>query len=375
MTPTPTPNPGADLRELRVLGGPQRGAALPLEPDRTYTVGTAFGADVVLRAAAGTAEGSASIRVQPDGLWLQAGTGEVAVDGAALAAGESRVVRWGTPWQIGDTVLAAGPQGDWESAPSAMPAPEAAVSPSTARATSPLPSPARLRGWGRRLATGGAAVVVASLSMWALAMAISPAAPRPDALAQRAQATLHAAGMTAVTVTLPAGQAEPLVEGYLDTHAQRTRAESLLAAQGLRPRFAVWINENLAQAVQDVYRVHGISAEVQTLGPGRVRVHTALADATTLASVEKAVRRDVQGLNQLDTRNAPPPGMPSPVPTLDDPGKRVASIVTGEEPYVATQDGTRYFIGALLPTGHRILAIADGRVELEREGQSTALTF
>jgi type III secretion protein D len=194
-------------------------------------------------------------------------------------------------------------------------------------------------------------------------------------LAQRAQATLHAAGMSTVTVSVAAGQNQPLVEGYLDTHAQRTRAEALLAEIGLRPRFSVWINESLAQAVQDVYRVHGISAQVQPLGPGQVRVRTALADVAPLATVEQTVRRDVQGLKRLETQNAPPPGVPSPIPDVHDAGKRVASIVAGDEPYVATQDGTRYFIGALLPTGHRILAINDGRVELEREGQNTALAF
>ena len=373
----------SDPRELRVLAGPQCGAVLPLLPQRSYSIGTRFGADIVLRQPAVPAEGAtggedaecrASISLEPEGVLLLAQAGQVQVDGTALAVGESRLVPWTTPWQLGGCTLAAGPQGAWTPA-----APAAATSPAPAPTAAPAapaaPTPARLRGWGRRLATGGGAVVLASLSMWALAMAIAPASPRPEALAQRAQATLHAAGMTAVTVSLAAGPADPVVEGYLDTHAQRTRAESLLAAQGLRPRFAVWINENLAQAVQDVYRVHGISAQVQTLGPGRVRVNTALADVSALASIERTVRRDVQGLNQLDTRNAPPPGVPSPVPALDDPGKRVASIVTGDEPYVATQDGTRYFIGALLPTGHRILAIADGRVQLEREGLNTALAF
>jgi len=106
-----------------------------------------------------------------------------------------------------------------------------------------------------------------------------------------------------------------------------------------------------------------------------VRVSTALADTAPLAGAEQAVRRDVQGLKQLEVRNAQPASLPSPIPALDDPGKRVASIVAGMQPYVVTQDGTRYFIGALLPTGHRILAIEGGRVELEREGQNTALAF
>lgn len=368
--------------ELRVLDGPQRGALLSLVPGGHYTLGSDWNADIVLRpAGAADAEAAAeaataSISLQAAGLLLSAQAGSVSADGRALAPGESAFVPWMQVWQVGDSQLAAGPPGPWAD-PEAADAAHAAPAATAAAAAGPAKAPAaqRVLGWGRRLATTGAAVVAASLSMWAIATAIAPQAPRPEALAQRAQASLHAAGMTAVTVTAQAGVSDPVVEGYLDTHAQRSRAEQLLAAQGLRPRFAVWVNESLAQAVQDVYRVQGVSAQVQTAGPGRVLVTTALSDPTPLAALERAVRRDVQGLNQLDVRNTAPPTAPSPVPAMDDPGKRVSSIVAGAEPYVVTQDGTRYFIGALLPTGHRILAISDGRVELEREGQSVNLVF
>jgi type III secretion protein D len=368
MSATPTTELQRSAHELRVLGGPQQGAVLPLQPQRRYTVGSEWGADIVLREPApGATAGSARLELRAEGVLLEALTGHVSVDSQPLVAGESRLLGWASAWQVGEATLAAGPPGAWAAASAAEPAAEA-----PARTA---PTPQQVQGWGRRLAAGGATVAAASLSMLALAWAIAPTEPRPEALAQRAQASLHAAGMHTVTVSLAPGMAEPVVQGYLDTHAQRTRAETLLAELGLRPRFAVWINESLAQAVQDVYRVHGISAQVQPLGPGQVRVTTALNDVTPLAAVEQTVRRDVQGLNRLDTQNAPPAGVPSPIPDVHDPGKRVASIVAGSEPYVVTQDGTRYFIGALLPTGHRILAIADGRVELEREGQNTALVF
>lgn len=53
----------------------------------------------------------------------------------------------------------------------------------------------------------------------------------------------------------------------------------------------------------------------------------------------------------------------------------MASVVSSDQPYVVTLDGTRYFLGALLPTGHRIVAISGSQVQLEREGESTALVF
>ena len=64
---------------------------------------------------------------------------------------------------------------------------------------------------------------------------------------------------------------------------------------------------------------------------------------------------------------------------VDDPGKRVAAIVSGNPPevppYLVTADGTRYFEGALLPTGHRIAAIGQHEVLLEKDGARTPLVF
>ena len=43
--------------------------------------------------------------------------------------------------------------------------------------------------------------------------------------------------------------------------------------------------------------------------------------------------------------------------------------------YLVTADGARYFIGAMLPTGHRITQIEHNRVTLERDGQRSTLTL
>ena len=51
------------------------------------------------------------------------------------------------------------------------------------------------------------------------------------------------------------------------------------------------------------------------------------------------------------------------------------AFVPGESPYVVTADGTRYFVGGLLPTGHRIEAIDAHRVQLAKDGQRSELSF
>jgi type III secretion protein D len=85
------------------------------------------------------------------------------------------------------------------------------------------------------------------------------------------------------------------------------------------------------------------------------------------------VRRDVRGLQALEVRNTAKPTPPPAPPVSDDPGKRIASLVPGDPGYLVTADGSRYFIGAQLPTGHRITQIDKSRVTLELHGQSSTL--
>jgi type III secretion protein D len=94
-----------------------------------------------------------------------------------------------------------------------------------------------------------------------------------------------------------------------------------------------------------------------------------------LSKVKATALRDIPGLLVLDINNTPPVAAAAPEPLLDDPGKRVSSIVPGDVAYVVTADGSRYFEGALLPTGQRITAIEEGLVVLERNGTSTTVRF
>lgn len=363
--------------ELRVLEGAQRGASLPVAAAGVLRIGSDWRNDIVLRDAAPDAQ--AELSLANGQLLLKAVHGDIRVGDAGVAPGESLALAPYTAVNVGGARIAIGDMGAAQWAPlfqPTQPTPVAADATPQAPQTAAEPALAR-RSWPKRLVMGGGALAAASLSMLALAFAVAPAAPGPAQRAHRLQAVLHGAGLTALSVQAQDSQAgsELVVSGYLDTHAQRVRAEQLLAAEGLPARTAFWVNEHLVAAVQDVYRVNGITADVQAAGPGMVEVATQVADADKLQRIEATARRDIAGLVRLEARNAPPPRSPSPIPQIDDPGKRISSVVGGEMPYLVTQDGSRYFTGALLPTGHRVIAIDANTVQLEREGQHSRLSF
>ncbi|QTD45499.1 SctD/MshK family protein [Ottowia testudinis] len=366
------------LYELRVLNGEQRGASSAVRPGDMLRIGQDWSNDVVLQGAAGSA---ARLVLTDDGaLGLHVDGGACALDGTPLPVGEPATLALYTPFTVGDTRMAVGrigaPQwaalfGEEASAPAeAEGASGATAAPAPAAMASAM---ARRRGgWVPRLLASGAALVAISAGALTLAWAMGPATLSPPEQAQHLRQTLVHLGFGVLDVEHRNGQL--LVTGHLQTQAERTRLEQALASQ-TPARVAVWVNEQITASVAEVYRLNGINAEVQSSGPGVVQVSTKEADADKLKDVQAKARRDVPGLVQLVATNDAPPAPPRPEAMITDPGKRVAAIVPGDPAYVVTADGTRYFEGAMLPTGHRILAILSDRVQIERDGTASTLNF
>ncbi|MDO5626158.1 MAG: hypothetical protein Q4G71_15895 [Pseudomonadota bacterium] len=375
MTPSPS-------FELRVLSGEQRGAASALRPGDSLRIGQDWSNDVVL-SGAGQGAGARLVLTADGALALSADGGSCEIDGAGLPDGEQAGLALYTPFTVGGTRMAVGRMGaaEWASlfdgAPAVGEETDAAAHADAADDTTAMPAleaaaaPAR-RGWAARLLMGGAALVGVSAGALTLAWAMGPGALSLPEQAQHLRQTLAHLGFAALDVEHRDGQL--FVVGHIDTQTQRTRLEQALAGQ-TPARVAVWVNEQVTAGVADVYRLNGVAAEVRTGGPGVVHVSTREGDLPKLERVQATARRDVPGVHQLVAVNDPPPASPRPETLVADPGKRVAAIVPGEPAYVVTADGTRYFEGAILPSGHRILAILSDRVQMEREGVPSTLNF
>ncbi len=376
--------------ELRVLDGEQRGASAPVPMARSFEIGgvsAGAGCDVQLR---DPLIGAARVRVMllgAAGARVQLLAGEVRVNGRLLAEGGDAEWPLYVPLQIGGTVLAIGepdsaqwqlpvavaaPPIDVEAAPVPVPANDEHVAVPMEEPPVPAQPPRRIDKW---LAVGGGALSVVAVALWLLAGLLGPKpAVTPDAQHQVAQLLSRTPGLEGLRVD--AGATGPVIHGYLATNAQRERLVSALANAGLGAvGVDVWSGEQLAAAVSDVFRVQGVTGQAEADGAGQVTVRTQEADLPKLNRAMATARRDIPGLVGLVLQNRPPAPPPDDTPVTDDPGKRVAAIVPGDSAYVATADGTRYFVGALLPTGHRIEAIEPHRVLLAKDGQRSELGF
>ena len=358
--------------ELRVFEGPQGGARAPLaagqpcvlaaEPD-----GAGDGADIVLRE---DKMPPARVRVRADlpQASIEVLSGQVELGDKTLTAGEQAAWSMHTPLKIGSSVVAFGRAcvDDW----SVDPVPETtATADAPAAAAAKVPLRRRAEVW---LAGMGACVMLACVgALWMARVAAAPAvAPAEPALSLPAALR---AGEFAMLEANTAADGRTTLRGRLPTLAQRAQLDAWLAGRGFTPKVEVWVDEAIAHDVTEVFRVNGVSVRTQVAGAGRIAAEAVEPNADKLNRAADVVRRDVRGLQALEVRNTAKPAPPPAPPVSDDPGKRIASLVPGDPGYLVTADGSRYFIGAQLPTGHRITQIDKSRVTLELHGQSSTL--
>jgi type III secretion protein D len=381
---------GEATLELRILDGPQRGARATVETGLPFVVGAlrdgddaAASCDIVLNEPwapdASDSPGHVRARVTIDrrDALLEVLDGEVELDGCRHAAGKQLAWSVHAPLRIGAATIAFG-RADIE----CWPHPTDAGSNGT-----PAPAPAWTTRPARRarllrrpevwLAATGAAVLLACTGSLLAAHRIAtapPADPKPLA------AALHDSGFGGVSAT---GGADGLIElrGRVATQAERNRLDAWLAQHHVQPppRLDLDVDEQVLRGVIEVFRVNGIPVQARVAAPGRVEAEAAERDADRLARAEEVVRRDVRGLENLKVFNTAPAEAPAPPPVVDDPNKRIASLVPapaqGGPGYIVTADGARYFVGALLPSGYRIAQIEPQRLQLERDGRQSTLNF
>jgi type III secretion protein D len=414
------PAAGGALRRLEgtpllaVVAGPRTGARRSLVPGRRITIGYDLECDVVIRHV--SLQGMrASLSIDGEEVRLHVDQGQVNLLGLAVPAGRSVVLpRW-VPFALGDAMLAVGSEEGrgWANCRrlARQLAEERAIepgdeSPAATRdeAQTPPLLDARQRlnaadrqtagalseGWRRKGAAAGrralvwqvpvalAVVLVLGVAVAMLAPMVSAdGAPATGQSIDRVRAALADRGLATLRVET-AADGTPVVRGFVDTDAQRAQISGEVSRLGVRTYVELVSGEQLVRQVGDVFRMKGLSARVNHLGRGVVEAHLAEAEAERVRRAEDAVRRDVPGLAGLKVQfsaKAPPPPQDRSARVSDDPGKRVVSVAYGPHGHVVTADGARYFVGGLLPSGHRIVRIHDGEVELLRDGQTTRLAL
>ncbi len=163
--------------------------------------------------------------------------------------------------------------------------------------------------------------------------------------------------------------------GRVNERSELLALERFVKEQKMNSQVGLHImdGQSTRSQIEDLFRVNGVSATTAFDEAGMLWVNTSVADDGVLDNLRNVVSSDMPILKHWDIANTPPE-VDVPLGPID-PGKQVAMVVSDEPAFVLTADQTRYFVGSLLPTGHRISAIESGRVILEKDGDTSELEF
>ena len=337
--------------DLRIVAGFHNGAARALDRREVLMIGNAADCDVIL-ADAGVGRHHCLVARNGNKLTVRAVDSALSIDGQDVAPGEPMKIKPGSRISVGEAVVTVvksngePTENDWAASASASAAEAAA---SIARTWQGAP-------WW---ATVLLAVTVVGAVLWtARQFWFVPHDPLEAAL-PAVDAVVKSMGMGEVAVQEKAN-GKLLVQGVVPDARAETELKSKL--QNEAPNAVVQVRQGNAVAgdVSEILRLKGIDANANYEGNGQVRVEGHLGNESALSSaIQSRAMRDIQGLKKIVAVNLDTQAKRQPPAS-----KRITSVSSGTDPYVVTADGSRYYVGAQLPGGGKLIAVEGNQVVL-----------
>lgn len=363
--------------EIVILQGPQAGARTRIKQDQSIEIGDSFSGDIILSDP--NLNGSRLLLlVSPRGATFEVLEGEVECAGKKCYQGQQATLAPYQPITMGGTKFSFGAANSylWQDllANSIEPGKEVKAM----DMDSALPSQVQQNNTPFWLSVG--AIVSVCLLVGALMTGLLYAYQKDttvlsmDQQRDHLQQQLADVGFGDLVVTINSNNVLE-IEGYLPASKEYVELEKTLEQSQFFANVNVAIGEQIASRVEDVYRVNGIEAITSAQSEGVVLVKTQENDAEKLLRVQQTALNDIAYLNDIIPEN-----------TIKDmnldkngakhlSGKRISMIVPGASPYIVTTDKSRYYLGAFLPSGHKITEITEDSVLLIKGDTVTSLNF
>lgn len=361
---------------LRVLSGRLRGAEHRLHSGKFVRIGHSFDHDIVLRDAS-TRGLSLQLHMGSDVATIRVIAGEVGLLGRPLGPGEDASLPAFVPMTLGAFTIAIGEADSdrWDEATrlSMMIAPAAETeAPDGEHAGLLQRFVTRLYPMREAVAVdrhwplyGIGAALILLLALFA-APATHWVGTRFKNTASD-QAVLRAAGFASLSVT--DGAAGSMIQGIVKDDAELARLRMVVAERIGQATIDVDTMQAMAASATDVLRAQGIDGEARPMRGNALLIAAEFLPADRQDELGKMIRRDLPGVTRVAFTTENARGDRDLQYFFSGTEYGLATFVDGNPGYIATADGTRWFAGAQVPTGHRIIAIGNGRASFERDGR------
>ncbi|WP_336970723.1 hypothetical protein [Sphingobium aromaticiconvertens] len=365
-------------RVLRILSGRLEGKEFPLDGRDRLCVGHGLANDVVLRGA-GTREGTIELRLMGDRATMRVIEGRAELLGRALEAGEDAQLPAYLPFCFGEYLIAHGERGSarWRDAndiartPRGVPGEELPAP----RLSDRLFDIART-GYGRidrhtlRLALG---LGCGGLLVAAAAQPVGQMMLSSRANAREMTTELRQSGFPAVSV---AGDDEGslAVKGAVSDEEELARLRALVAQRDADATVDVQTGTALAAEATDILQAQGIAARVAPSAPAALVVNAGYMPANRQDQVRALLHKDLPVVRKVAFRIDDALGANPLQAFFAQSGAGLATVVANPA-HIVTADGSHWFPGATLPTGHRLVSVSAGAVVFEKDGRAEQITL
>ncbi len=363
---------------LRVLNGRLAGAERPLHVGKYLRVGHGLDNDIVLRGE-GTNGISLLLDLADDQARVKVTSGEIFLLGRPISIDEEAILPPYVPLQIGEFAVAIGgdAQDRWQEAERIG---QLIAAPNS---NDPVAAPERagiMERFATRLYPVRDHFVNRSSGMWFLVLAgvmllgFASIAPVTDAIRgelyspRAVQATLTATGFTGLKVTRDPASGTLIISGAVSSDTDAARLRKLMADKFPGALVDITTPGSLAAAATDILRNNKVDAEARPGRSGSIRVVTEYLPQDRQIELTALLKRDLPALKNVEYQMDNRRGDRDLQYFFNASRSGLATYVDGNPGYIVTQDQTRWFVGSVVPTGHKILSIGSGRVVFERQG-------
>jgi type III secretion protein D len=372
---------------LRVLAGRQKGADYRLSSGLSVTIGHSFNHDVVLRGT-DTKDVSLELHLTDMVAQLHVIAGEVQLLGRPLAAGDHAQLPAFVPVSCGETSFAIGDAHSdrWEEATAISEAPVFATPLISDPAIVPE-QPSRIksmdnavqhfatqfepvigafafhRRWPLYAGVAALLLLVAALS-GPIGQFIEFNNNGPAAIDQK----LMRAGFKGVRA-IDKGSDKIIITGLLRNDNDLARLRVFAAEKLDGVDINVRTMDELAAAATGVLSGQDVDAEATPARGNALIINSEYLPKDRQDELITMIKNDIPQIGNVIFKIEQGRGDRDLQFFFSNGDFGLASFVDGDPAYIKTADGTRWFKGAVLPTGHNITAIGSGRIQFERNGQ------